>query len=780
MPFGTHLDAPTPESSPDLFSDEAAFLSQLIETQSDIAAIELDLPTIMQMVAQRTQRLTGADGASVQIVERDHLICRAVSGIMEGYAGIRLALHASLAGHAARLGRYEYCPDIENDQRVDRNAARGMGIRSVIVVPIFQGAQVVGILNVSSTKPGAFRPRHVSALGLMAGLVAAALGHAAEFEAKKALLAERTEALTALAHSEERFRSAFDHAAIGMAIVALDGRWLQVNHSICQIVGYTEQELLVRDFQSITHPDDLQADLAQVKRLLAGQVRDYQMVKRYIHRRGHLVWVLLSVSLVRDAEGRPLHFIAQIQDITRRKEAEDALRASEDEYRTTFEMAGVGKSQVDLATGRFIRVNAKLCDILGYSADELCATTLGQLTHPDDLASGLDIFEKLRRGELQNYSAEKRYVRKDGRVIWTSLNITVINGGDGRPARAIAAMLDVTDRKLAEQLERDRRRVLEMVARDMPLPKVLDRLATAMEQQVIGSTAAIAVLQDGKIMLHGPSLAPEWRSALGAHALRLAADLTKDVWEATDRCGVTFVDHNEIWADVREIAARHGVAASWTMAIEATDSVPLGLLTIFAREPRRPTTAEVQTLSMSAKLAGICIEHHNTTRQLSHLVRHDSLTGLPNRVMFEDRLQHALDLADRSGKQVGVMVLDIDKFKAVNDSFGHDAGDQLLQQFSHRIRSMLRDADTMARLGGDEFVIVLPELETRDRAEVVAQKLVQSMAQPFEIGGRSLQVTTSIGIATLPEDGRDSATLKKRADAALYRVKERGRNGFGY
>src|SRR5258708_19111473 len=145
-----------------------------------------------------------------------------------------------------------------------------MGIASLVVVPIAHGAEVIGVLAVCSGAPAAFRPRDVSALRLMAGLVAAAIAHAAEFEAKKRLLAERTEALAALRDSEECFRSAFDHAAIGMALVALDGRWMQVNHSVCQIVGYTEHELLVRDFQSITHPDDLDADLAHVRRLVAG------------------------------------------------------------------------------------------------------------------------------------------------------------------------------------------------------------------------------------------------------------------------------------------------------------------------------------------------------------------------------------------------------------------------------------------------------------------------------------------------------------------------------
>jgi PAS domain S-box-containing protein len=125
-----------------------------------------------------------------------------------------------------------------------------------------------------------------------------------------------------LRQSKERFQGAFDYAAIGMALVATDGRWLQVNRSVCDITGYSQPELLATTFQAITHPEDLDADLEYVRQMLAGEIRHYHMEKRYFHKRGHIVWILLSVSLVHDAQGDPLYFISQIQDITRRKEAE--------------------------------------------------------------------------------------------------------------------------------------------------------------------------------------------------------------------------------------------------------------------------------------------------------------------------------------------------------------------------------------------------------------------------------------------------------------------------
>ena len=139
-------------------------------------------------------------------------------------------------------------------------------------------------------------------------------------------IAERKRAEEALRESEERFRGAFDNAPIGMSLNALDGRWLKVNRSLCEIVGYAEQELLATNFQSITHPGDLEPDLSYVRKMLTGELQTYQMEKRYIHKLGHIVWIQLNVSLVRDPRGTPIYFIAQIQNITARKNAEVALR----------------------------------------------------------------------------------------------------------------------------------------------------------------------------------------------------------------------------------------------------------------------------------------------------------------------------------------------------------------------------------------------------------------------------------------------------------------------
>ncbi len=166
--------------------------------------------------------------------------------------------------------------------------------------------------------------------------------------------------------------------------------------------------------------------------------------------------------------------------------------------------------------------------------------------------------------------------------------------------------------------------------------------------------------------------------------------------------------------------------------------------------------------------------------QLEHLAHHDSLTNLPNRLLFEDRLQHAISQSKRQGHQLAVLFLDLDRFKNINDTLGHSMGDELLKEVAKRLQHLLRDGDTAARLGGDEFTILVENLEDPSQAAVVASKIQESFKTPYKIAGRELHITTSIGISIYPEDGQSVADLTKNADAAMYQAKEQGRNNYRY
>jgi diguanylate cyclase (GGDEF)-like protein len=171
-------------------------------------------------------------------------------------------------------------------------------------------------------------------------------------------------------------------------------------------------------------------------------------------------------------------------------------------------------------------------------------------------------------------------------------------------------------------------------------------------------------------------------------------------------------------------------------------------------------------------------QRKSSEEEIRRLAYHDSLTGLPNRTLFYDRLKVAMVQARRSRKGLAVMFLDLDRFKEVNDSLGHSMGDALLKVAGERLNGLLRKGDTVSRMGGDEFLLMLPETSRHEDAARIARKILDAFQEPFAVGGHEIRITTSIGIALYPEEGEDADTLMKKADIAMYRAKEMGRNNY--
>lgn len=252
-----------------------------------------------------------------------------------------------------------------------------------------------------------------------------------------------------LRESEARFRSTFEDAAIGMALSTPDCRVLMANPALEHLLGFGPGELTGALSDDLTYPDDLPAHSRLRERLAAGEIDSYHIEKRYLRRDGEIVWVIQSVTAVRDDEGEIQTLIAQIQDITSRKEAAEALRESEARFRSTFEGAGTGMTIAN-ADGVYLDVNPAFCRMVGRSREELLGLNFVDITHPDDLAEGLDQVRRLRTGEIDAYSLEKRYVHADGRTVWGHLTVTAVRETDFGPYYEIAQIEDITSRKAAE------------------------------------------------------------------------------------------------------------------------------------------------------------------------------------------------------------------------------------------------------------------------------------------------------------------------------------------
>src|SRR5215211_2787021 len=261
---------------------------------------------------------------------------------------------------------------------------------------------------------------------------------------------QRKRAESALRESEQRFRGSFERAATGMALVGTDGRFLRVNRSLCEILGYPERELLGKTFQEITHPDDLEVDLGHLKRVLAGEIRTYQMEKRYLHKDGHVVWALLSVSVVHDEEDEPLYFVSQIQDVSERKNVERVIIESEQRFRSLVQNSSDIITILE-ADGTVRYVSPAVERVTGYKPEEQIGTNAFGSVHPDDKEQALNTLAEVLKRPGLHPPLEFRVPHKDGS--WRYLEHVVNNLLDDPSVNGIV----VTSRDVTERTESEER-----------------------------------------------------------------------------------------------------------------------------------------------------------------------------------------------------------------------------------------------------------------------------------------------------------------------------------
>jgi len=341
------------------------------------------------------------------------------------------------------------------------------------------------------------------------------------------------------------------------------------------------------------------------------------------------------------------------------------------------------------------------------------------------------------------------------------------------------------ERRRDEALRIGQGQLFEMMATGVPLDEVLTGLMRLVESQL--EVAAALFLRDEHDSLQigaAPSLPGEFHRRYRTHfpkGERLADYAGPDraavcygeaVWISDIETASDGIDHCSL-------ALSHGVRAGWSVPVIGRDDRMLGILVLYFRDPRQHTQLDDQILEIAIRVAAIAIERQRTQEQIVYMAHHDALTGLPNRVLLEDRLNQALLLAQRYTRQVTVAFIDLDHFKLINDSLGHKCGDELLQTIAQRLADCARRTDTVVRLGGDEFVIVLYDQPspTQEIAPVI-KRIQDALMRPIALSGHEIRVTSSIGLSSYPQDGVDADRLLSNADAAMYHAKESGRNTY--
>jgi diguanylate cyclase (GGDEF)-like protein/PAS domain S-box-containing protein len=463
----------------------------------------------------------------------------------------------------------------------------------------------------------------------------------------------------------------------------------------------------------------------------------------------------------------------------------DEISAAGDDYRRLVERLPAIVYSCELGErGSWRYVSPQVEEILGYSPEEWMADPglWVERLHPDDRERVLAQETRKAGGPGGGPSIDYRMITREGSVVWILDEAVLEPDGQGTDVWH-GVLYDITERKIAEQ-------ELQRAAAQQAAVARLGRYALQDGDPARLAKQTVPLMTE----IEGVEAACVWEAGREGRRLHLRAGLEERGSGAERRASAARDSHAgaalgsglhvivDDWSSERRFSMPPalrvlGVRSSLAVPIAGKDR-PYGVLDIHSTEPSRFTPQDVHFVQASANVLADALERHSADEALRHRVLHDSLTGLPNRLSFVDSLRDALQRSLASGSPVGILFLDLDHFKLINDSIGHHAGDDLLQAVAPRLRAHLRPGDIVARFGGDEFGILVDRLTDEEEAIAIADRVAGAFSEPYSMGGAEHFVTASIGIAVARPTGQepaDAELLIRDADAAMYRAKEKGR-----
>ena len=669
------------------------------------------------------------------------------------------------------------------------------------------------------------------------------------------------------AEKDKQLKLFYDLPFLGMAITSPTSKaWLYANDHLCDMLGYSREELLRNTWADITHPDDLALDEAYFERMKTGEIDDYTLEKRFLRKDGTPLTVNLDVKCTRTADGKVNHIVAMIEDITARKRAEKALNESEATYRSLFDnmlngvtlcrmifrdgkpvdyeylsanrsfeqISGlkdvVGKKISEIIPG-YCEANPESLEVFGkvvqtgkstrwehylaavgkwfsfsiYSpapgefvvvseditarkqADALLIKNEQDLREAQEIGGfgsydydivndrwtnsavmdgvfGIDarykrdatgwsgIIHPSQREEMLTYlrnvfeqhlpfNKEYRIIRpNDGEERWVLGLGKVAYSADGKPLRMTGTIQDITERKHTEDALRQAATVFESTHDGVMITDLEGRI-----QAVNRSFSSITGYAEAEVLGLTPNI---------LHSGRQKKDFYQSMWAAIKATGYW---QGEIWN-----RRKNGETYPEWLTISSVHNVQ-GVITHY--------------VGVFSDLSQI----KQSESQLEHLAHYDPLTDLPNRLLIQSHLAHALAQANRQRQLLGVLYIDLDRFKNINDSLGYPVGDELLIKLTERLTMHMRSEDMLARLGGDEFLLVQEHMDSPEDAATLARSLLELLTRPFILSGeQEIFIGASIGISVYPNDGSNAAQLIQYADAAMHQAKQQGRNTYQF
>ena len=547
-------------------------------------------------------------------------------------------------------------------------------------------------------------------------------------------ITERKQMEEALRESEERFRKVVETMKVGLGSIDESGVLTYVNEYLAKMLGYSIDEMIGRSTLDFYYDEESRQVQKEIFKKRKAGMRDptpYEVTWR--RRDGQKVYSILSPTPLFDAHGHYAGSFAIHTDITKRKQMEEALRESEEKYRELINGMNDTAWVIDF-NGKFIDVNNAAVEVLGYSREELLSMGPHDIDNTLDAEEIRALIKEMPADKIQVF--ETTHTAKDGKVIPVEIKSSLVTYQGKRAILSIAR--DITERRRAEEALRESESRFRLLVEHSKDSFVLHDL-------------------DGKII----DVNQHACDSLGYTREELLSLSVQDI-------------------DQKAIIEKH--AEKWPQMILGE---PITLEGVDKRKDGTTFPVEIRLVAFESggrRLILGLIRNISDRKRAEETIRklayHDALTGLPNRVLFADRLNRAMARAHRSRKKFVVMSLDLDHFKDINDTLGHAVGDQLLFSVGKRLTGLLRQEDTVSRMGGDEFFLLLPEVNRAQDAATIAQKVLKAFQEPFVLDDQEISITTSIGVAIYPDEGEDVTTLLRNADVALYQAKQEGRNNY--
>ncbi len=606
--------------------------------------------------------------------------------------------------------------------RAEKSQILGVDVQSLLVAPMIYGDYLAGFLGLDNVKyKRTWDEEIVSLLKIVGEILVNALA--------------RKKAAAAVKASEEKYRNIFENATEGIFQSTRDGRFLSINPAMARMSGYgSVGEMLekVTDIRTQVYADPAEREefLSLIER--KGRVEGFET--RRIKKDGSVFWVSVNARAVRDKNGNTLYYEGTHEDITARKNMEEMLYREREMFKDILQRAPYGVVLMN-GRGEYLYVNPEYTHITGYTLEEVLRDhSWLKKAYPDpQLRKEVTQFRK-------EYFAGKYVDRvfsaicRDGGLKEIEFRKAFLDND-----RIIITLYDITERKKAVEALRGSE----------------EKFRTLFEES---KDAIYIAAKNGRFEDCN-------RSFLNLFGYTMEEALKVNARDA-------YANKEDRPALMESVKQKGAVRDHEVKLLKKDGAVMTCLLTISEKKGQDGAVAGYQGIVRDITA------FKKAEETIRHMAYHDALTGLPNRILFGDRLSVAMAQASRSRERVAVAVLDLDKFKKVNDLLGHKMGDFVLRTSANRLSGALRKSDTVARMGGDEFLLILNEVADIRDVEIVMEKIVQAFRKSFVIESRHFFVTVSIGVTIYPEDGGSADELVRRADIAMYHAKRNGKNKY--